>query len=221
MREGWLCRDNAVKLSNCKKTCGNGFREEYLGEECDDANDIDEDGCTKCIVDSGWQCTGGSIETYDTCCKKPIVSISNITEKNKVIIKFDQPMQIFEPNDTDFNISLKSNNGKVTYKYSVEYEFLNANTLNLYFDVLNIAGSKKENLTIEFVSTRWKSQCGATLFNFQVWGHPFKYTKEHWLTKVLGEIIEKSMGVTILAQFVVMMFTVGQTALFWGMINNV
>lgn len=34
---------------------------------CDDGNDVDDDGCTKCSVDEGWSCSPGSIEAASEC----------------------------------------------------------------------------------------------------------------------------------------------------------
>lgn len=34
---------------------------------CDDKNDVDSDGCTKCVVDGGWSCTPGSLEKESEC----------------------------------------------------------------------------------------------------------------------------------------------------------
>jgi cysteine-rich repeat protein len=36
--------------------CGNGVVD--FGEECDDGNGTAGDGCTDCVVDRGWVCTG-------------------------------------------------------------------------------------------------------------------------------------------------------------------
>jgi cysteine-rich repeat protein len=35
-------------------TCGNGLLS--AGEECDDGNFVDNDGCSKCLVDQGYKC---------------------------------------------------------------------------------------------------------------------------------------------------------------------
>ena len=46
--------------------CGNGFR---LGtEQCDDGNTLNGDGCSSnCTFELGWECSGGSGSSADTC----------------------------------------------------------------------------------------------------------------------------------------------------------
>jgi cysteine-rich repeat protein len=52
-------------MSFCNKKCGNAKREPLNGEACDDGNPINGDGCTNCIIDSGYVCAGGSLTTID------------------------------------------------------------------------------------------------------------------------------------------------------------
>lgn len=49
----------------CSKTCGNGVRNQ--GEECDDGNAVNNDGCSNCKIDTDYVCTGGSDTTADKC----------------------------------------------------------------------------------------------------------------------------------------------------------
>jgi cysteine-rich repeat protein len=49
----------------CSLRCRNGLRE--VGEDCDDGNTIDGDGCTKCLIDWDYKCSGGSPTTIDVC----------------------------------------------------------------------------------------------------------------------------------------------------------
>ena len=37
------------------------------GEDCDDGNTIQNDGCTNCKIDPNYLCTGGSSITSDIC----------------------------------------------------------------------------------------------------------------------------------------------------------
>lgn len=49
-------------------TCGNGILEWDNYEYCDDGNLIAGDGCGKdCIIEDGWDCTGGSSTTKSIC----------------------------------------------------------------------------------------------------------------------------------------------------------
>lgn len=47
--------------------CGNGVID--TGEECDDGNYVNGDGCTSCAIDLGYTCarTGATAATPDTC----------------------------------------------------------------------------------------------------------------------------------------------------------
>jgi len=51
---------------NIVGSCGNGMRSGSEG--CDDSNSLPLDGCSaECTVESGYECTGGSATTADTC----------------------------------------------------------------------------------------------------------------------------------------------------------
>jgi cysteine-rich repeat protein len=51
-------------------TCGDGMHQNENGEECDDGNQKDGDGCdTDCKVEAGWSCTGGSWSHESVCDK--------------------------------------------------------------------------------------------------------------------------------------------------------
>jgi len=43
-------------MSACILICGNGSLD--AGEQCDDGNVMDFDGCTGCVIDAGWDCSG-------------------------------------------------------------------------------------------------------------------------------------------------------------------
>lgn len=48
---------------NCTRVCNNNGTIE-IGEECDDSNSINNDGCTLCNIDTGYECnTPGSLCT--------------------------------------------------------------------------------------------------------------------------------------------------------------
>lgn len=38
--------DEFTSECNCTAGCGDGFRDDSLGEACDDGNDLDGDGCS-------------------------------------------------------------------------------------------------------------------------------------------------------------------------------
>ena len=63
---GFQCREEAVPIANktnneatdyisvCTEGCYDGFVHSW--EQCDDANMDENDGCTDCTIDKGWQC---------------------------------------------------------------------------------------------------------------------------------------------------------------------
>lgn len=61
LQTGWTCNNVINFPSVCALTpvCGNGLLESSNSESCDDGNFIDGDGCTLCVIDSKWDCTGG------------------------------------------------------------------------------------------------------------------------------------------------------------------
>jgi len=51
----------------CETNCGDGLLSE-LYEECDDNNTLSGDGCSEdCVVENGWNCSGGSLTSKSTC----------------------------------------------------------------------------------------------------------------------------------------------------------
>lgn len=51
---GWTCTGNIGEASVCTLNCGNGIIDS--GEGCDDNNSTAQDGCTACVVDTGYSC---------------------------------------------------------------------------------------------------------------------------------------------------------------------
>lgn len=52
--------------SICAPICGDG--KSFPGEDCDDNNTTDGDGCSSiCLTENGYSCTGGNTTTRDTC----------------------------------------------------------------------------------------------------------------------------------------------------------
>ncbi|MBN2695336.1 choice-of-anchor D domain-containing protein, partial [bacterium] len=55
----WL--DNIRMITVCFDTCGDGIKS--TGEECDDGNTDNDDGCSSsCIIESGWSCSNNNAE---------------------------------------------------------------------------------------------------------------------------------------------------------------
>ena len=67
MEVGWTCSTAACETSQCVSTCGDGVRVD--GEECDDGNVHELDGCSaQCTVECGFTCASGEDgNTKDTC----------------------------------------------------------------------------------------------------------------------------------------------------------
>ncbi len=74
----------------CLEICGDGYN--FGMVECDDGNLIDDDGCnSKCFVEPGWNCTGGSPLMSDACVyvKNPTPSLKMVNLQNQIFITFD------------------------------------------------------------------------------------------------------------------------------------
>ena len=81
----------------CIEICGDGFN--FGMVECDDGNLMDGDGCdSKCFIEKGWNCTGGSILMPDTCfdIQEPTPKISLINNQNQIYISFDEEVVLME-----------------------------------------------------------------------------------------------------------------------------
>lgn len=60
---GWVCPDykhcTDLRYSPVRYYCGNGILEQQYGEQCDDGNTLNTDGCSsECKVETGWTCAG-------------------------------------------------------------------------------------------------------------------------------------------------------------------
>jgi proprotein convertase subtilisin/kexin type 5 len=65
----------------CLEICGDGFN--YGKYECDDGNLLNGDGCdSKCKVEAGWKCEGGTEHVADSCndIQQPTPKISLINK---------------------------------------------------------------------------------------------------------------------------------------------
>lgn len=95
----------------CIEICGDGFN--FGMYECDDGNLANGDGCnSKCLIESGWNCTGGSFLMPDTCrdIQSPTPKISLINKQNQIYISFDEEVRLTEDlynsEDPKFTISV-------------------------------------------------------------------------------------------------------------------
>ena len=62
---GWDCAE-PVDVSVCENICGDGSL--IAGEEaCDDGNPTGADGCTACVVDTGFTCGTPGTASISTC----------------------------------------------------------------------------------------------------------------------------------------------------------
>jgi cysteine-rich repeat protein len=59
-----------AKADECTEVCGDGrvVGSEIGADFCDDSNEIELDGCSStCVVECGYECTGGTTESRDYC----------------------------------------------------------------------------------------------------------------------------------------------------------
>lgn len=64
--DGYVCYFGTNNRQYCEWACGNSKVE--TGEDCDDGNVINGDGCSKwCTAEQGYTCAGGSSSGKDTC----------------------------------------------------------------------------------------------------------------------------------------------------------
>lgn len=99
--------------SVCTPFCGNGFID--INEICDDYNQVSDDGCSNCQVDSGWACK------YDTdrsvCTERPTAEITFISTDNTISITFSSAMTQFPLDQSQFTITITRPTGqKVTFE---------------------------------------------------------------------------------------------------------
>lgn len=82
-------------VTGCVEICGDGFN--YGQYDCDDGNTVNGDGCnSKCLVESGFACNGGSSMSSDTCVdvKPPTPSIALVNSYNQLYVTFDEEVTL-------------------------------------------------------------------------------------------------------------------------------
>jgi cysteine-rich repeat protein len=142
----------------CIEICGDGFN--FGMVECDDGNLMNGDGCTsKCFIEKGWNCTGGSPYMPDTCrdIQSPTPKISLINKRNQVYISFDEEVILTEDlNQEPPKFTITVTGQQPFYKfdwevppYIVAGEHLQSMVINLNFG-MSLRGTEK--LTLRFLS---------------------------------------------------------------------
>ena len=72
VEDGYSCtslgRGSRCILVTPKRSCGNGYYQPTLGEQCDDNNNRPFDGCSSnCMIEYGWECTHIGIFPLSKC----------------------------------------------------------------------------------------------------------------------------------------------------------
>lgn len=76
-------------LSDCEKHCGNKVHDKDL-EECDDSNNVDDDGCSsKCVLNTLYECTDDE-KTKISVCKFKCTSGYKPGKDNWSCVKTDE-----------------------------------------------------------------------------------------------------------------------------------
>ena len=104
----------------CQEICGDGIN---LGKfECDDGNLENGDGWSNtCLIESGYTCK-------DTLCWEivpPKGSITSVTTKNLVTIRFNEPVKF--QNFSLMSVNLMANINGPRYPYTFDYKIVNFN----------------------------------------------------------------------------------------------
>ena len=86
---------------------------------------------------------------------------------------------------------------------------------------MSIFGGKRENLTILFKKTSFKSTLGSELFNKGVWTYPHSDFQEEGAVAAGGMMMDKIITYTLLAIIFVNVIFGGASPLLWGMLNTI
>ena len=75
--DGWSCTQVGLAASTCTNLCGDGTID--AGEECDDGDVQNSDGCdSSCNVETGFTCTSANPSVCSTVCGDGIVVDASI-----------------------------------------------------------------------------------------------------------------------------------------------
>ncbi len=108
-------------LNECLEICGDGLHLGY--NECDDANTLDNDGCNGfCLLEPGFECTGGSPTSPDVCVdiEPPEIILGEVDNTLTVVLTFSEPARFTSAvEDSNLAISFYGNQAAYVYETSV------------------------------------------------------------------------------------------------------
>jgi len=166
--------------SQCQPMCGNGDINVPEGEECDDGNRVDEDGCSSACKEEveKFQCltvptAQGDFNSSD-CYEKPFFKIKSISPINEVTLEFSEIMKSIELSEKVIEIWVKGIGGEPHYPYeSLGFKWTSRQELIVNVTGLVIQGQKRENLTVLLKEDAFFTSKGIQLRNRADWSYPF------------------------------------------------
>lgn len=124
----------------CVEVCGDGLNFGLV--QCDDGNQLDNDGCSaSCEVELDWSCTGGSPTSKDICeyLELDIVSME-VSDHNNLLLTFNKPAYIIgqlKAGD-DFEVRIQRYDGTLVSSFEADFNVVREMPATKMFVALNI-----------------------------------------------------------------------------------
>jgi hypothetical protein len=124
------------------------------------------------------------------------------------------------PQANSLEVSVKSISTGMNFPFEMEVHFETSKILAVNVSSLAFFGLKQENLTVKFNKDHFKSVEGATLYTDLVWTHPYKIPVLPEMLEAGGEVVDKTLTITIVVFLAGNSLMGGSSELLWGMINT-
>jgi cysteine-rich repeat protein len=215
----WDWVDDLLNRSIWVPKWGNG-KVDHVDEEWDDNNYDSNDGCTNCLIDSGWQCFNGSATTKDNWFKQPKAYIDYLSETNEVTIKFTRPMKnLTLSNSPIMNLTITGPLSPYKFTYSAGFEDKNTLMINITM-ASAMRGDDQEKYTIDFDTSEFLSINEANLITTSLFGYLYKIPMLPDILNPIGTGVGTSLSITLIF-LVASNIILGQSSeLLWGFMNT-
>ena len=216
INKNWSWSDDILSKSIWSPLWGNG-RRDSSDEKWDDGNSDSEDGWFNWLVEDKWQCMGGDATHSDNCYSMPVPSITDITTRNEITIKFSEAMKMLSP-VPDNSINCTITGPSSSYSFSIVSTFTSSTTLK-------IAVTSQTQLTGDEVihivfSGQFVSSKNANLYKNQVDGDLNKVPVYPDIIGIAGTSTNAIMASSIATIVTTNVLLSQSWELLWGFLNT-
>ena len=218
----WIDHDlDPITPQQWGMNCGNGVRE--TGEEWDDGNNFNHDGCSiLCSIETGFNCTGGSSTTQDNCAAvgyMPTATLS-VKQNNDLVITFNDTMTQTSISKTDLSVQIYG--PQLLYSFSFTASFTSNEKLSIEMDIdSDITGNKEEYVIVKFTNpSQFRSMSTGREINSETFLSGYLHNQESTIaTTVVGTSMQLLFLIAI-ALSLISALGGNSMEVMWGLLNT-